>query len=111
MNRGNNILSFDEAYSLTLNILNECYVSYKENDSLASLLSDMDTQIFRDGKPADPATYEDWLTIVKSFSKNESIDFDNLMLALVEFLEYYQNEFGYDLDNIIEYFKNCSNSE
>ena len=100
-------------YKISLENYTSFYLKIKKPffNRKIGLFNDMDTQIFRDGKPADPATYEDWLTIVKSFSKNESIDFDNLMLALVEFLEYYQNEFGYDLDNIIEYFKNYSNSE
>lgn len=90
-----------DAYLLMFTILNDYYDKHREIDSLASLLSDMDPNIFKDGHPADPATYNDWKMIVSPFVKNGNIERKDVPLALKSFLIYYQQEFGYDLESII----------
>lgn len=52
-------MSIQEAYIVMYNFLDDYYCRGSENASLASLLSDMDPNIFSDKKTADPATYND----------------------------------------------------
>lgn len=98
----------EDAYLFMFNILNDYYDKHKKNDSLASILSDMDPNIFRDGKPADPATYNDWEKIVRPFDKGGNIERRDVILALKSFLTYYHQEFGYDLESIILYVNSSS---
>lgn len=96
------------AYLTMFQILNNYYFQEKKNDSLASLLSDMDPNIFSDGKAADPATYNDWYNAVKPYVKNGKIKNEDINLALKNFLIYYQQEFGFDFEDVIMYINNYS---
>lgn len=95
-----------DAYVVMYNILNDYYWHRNKNDSLGSLLSDMDPYIFSDRKAADPATYNDWYNIINNYVKNGKIEKENITLALGEFLIYYEQEFGYQLEDVIEYVYN-----
>ena len=92
-----------DAYEIMYNILNNYYFHEDKNDSLGSLLSDMDPNIFSDGKAADPATYDDWYNIVSAYIENGEIANENIISALRDFLIYYQQEFGFQLENVIKY--------
>ena len=96
-------MSLEDAYLYMFNILSDYYNRYMENDSLASILSDMDCNIFTDGKPADPAIYDDWIMAVSPFVDNGCIKRSDIMLALRSFLVYYKQEFGYELESVIAY--------
>ena len=95
-----------DAYLRTFNILESYYNNHKEDDAVISILSDMDTDIFQDGKPVDPATYDDWESIISPFVKNGVLEEKDVILALLEFLIYYQKEFGYELEGVIAYINN-----
>ena len=96
-------MSIEEVYVIMYNILNDYYCNELKNDSLASLLSDMDPTIFSDKKAADPATYDDWYNCVSGYIQNGEISKDNILFALKEFLIFYQQEFGYQLENVINF--------
>ena len=100
-----NIMSIQEAYVVMYNILDD-YCRESENDSLASLLSDMDPNIFSDKRAADPATYNDWYNCISCYIKNGEITEENIIVALKEFLVYYQQEFGYHLEDVINFISN-----
>lgn len=95
-----------DAYVVMYNILNDYYCHESKNDSLASLLSDMDPTIFSDKKAADPATYEDWYNSISGYIRNGEISDGNIVLALREFLIYYQQEFDYHLEDVINFISN-----
>ena len=95
-----------EAYVVMYNILDDYYWHESKNDSLSSLLSDMDPNIFLDKKAADTATYNDWYSSISGYIKNGEISDENIILALKEFLVYYQQEFGYHLEDVINFISN-----
>lgn len=97
-------MSIQEAYLVMYNILNDYYFQESDNHYLASLLSDMDPNVFMDKMSADPATYFDWLSCVECYIVNEEIKDENIILALKSFLRFYQQEFGYQLEDVIDYF-------
>ncbi len=92
------------------NKLNEYYCREAKNPSLASLLSDMDPNIFSDKRAADPATYNDWYNCVGYYINNGEIEEENVVKALNKFLLFYQQEFSYRLDDVIRYFADMDSS-
>jgi len=96
-------MSIQEAYTVMYKILDDYYSRESVNDSLASLLSDMDPDIFVDKGAADPATYNDWYNCISCYIKNGKISEENIIVALKEFLIYYQQEFGYHLEDVINF--------
>ena len=99
-------MSIQEAYVVIYNILDDYYCRESENDSLASLLSDMDLNIFSGQRTADPATYDDWYNCVSGYIKNGEISEEKILLALKESLIFYQQEFGYQLEDVINFISN-----
>ncbi len=99
-------MSIEDAYVVMYTILDDYYCRESENDSLASLLSDMDPNIFSDKKAADPATYNDWYNCISCYIENEEIKEENIIVALKGFLIYYQQEFGYHFEDIINFIFN-----
>ena len=96
-------MSIQEAYVVMYNMLDDYYCRESENNSLASLLSDMAPNIFSDKRAADPATYNDWYNCVSYYMKNGEIEKENIVVALKKFLIYYQQEFGYYLEDVINF--------
>ncbi len=99
-------MSIQEAYVVMYNMLDDYYCREPGNDSLTSLLSDMDPNIFLDKRAADPATYNDWYNCISGYIKNGEISEEYIILALREFLIYYQEEFSYHLEDVINYISN-----
>lgn len=102
-------MTIKDAYIVMYNILDDYYCFESKNDSLASLLSDMNPNIFLDKKAADPATYIDWYNSISGYIRNGEISDKNIILALKEFLIYYQEEFGYQLEEVIDFISNYKN--
>lgn len=96
-------MTIKNAYTTMYHILDSYFVQYDQNDSLASLLSDMDPYVFSDGKAADMATYDDWCSVVSRFVKDGELCDEDVTTALKEFLIYYYEEFGYDLKEAIKF--------
>ncbi len=92
-----------DAYLTMYQILDNYYIQCDQNDPLGSLLSDMDPGVFSDGRAADLATYDDWYSAVSPFIKEGEICDEDITTALKEFLICYQEEFGYNLRNVIEF--------
>lgn len=68
----------------------------------------MDPNLFEDRKPADPAIYEDWINATKLYFENEVITNCTIFMALESFLEFYQEEYGYQLNDVLQYLKQNS---
>ncbi|MBQ8497065.1 MAG: hypothetical protein IJ489_06405 [Clostridia bacterium] len=75
-------------YQAVFDVLDRCYWICKE-DALGALLGAMDTCIWADGEPADPAMYDN---LMETYSS--ALSFRENVLA---FLEMYQTRFGFDL--------------
>lgn len=97
------ILTFHDAYNITFKVLEEYYTKSVEGD-LANLLSDMSTKTFSDAESADPAAYEDWLDIAKARVDNECIQENQIILVAVDYIKWYMDEFGYELENVLQFF-------
>ncbi len=102
---GENKMLLKEAFYKTINLLETYYNSHKQCEALISILSDFDCTVFQDGKFVDQATYEDWKRFILPYIRNEEVNDDDVKEALINFLVFYQEEFGYDLKDIIEYLK------
>ena len=72
-----------------------------DNESLSILLSDMNPWLFSDSLSADPASYEDWLEIVGRIVKDETIEEEQMILVAIEYVRWFSNEFGYNLDDVL----------
>jgi hypothetical protein len=60
----NQILSAEQAFQAMAQFLEQYYDRVGKKAELAVVLSDM--QIMPDGRPADPAAWEDWLDAVRA---------------------------------------------
>jgi hypothetical protein len=60
----NQILSTEQAFQAMAQFLEQYYDRVGKKAELAVVLSDM--QIMPDGRPADPAAWEDWLDAVRA---------------------------------------------
>lgn len=97
-------MRLNDAFNKTIDLLEEYYRVNKQDEALLSLLSDFDCSIFNDGNPVDLATYYDWEKIILSFMSHKELSESDVKKALIDFLIYYKNEFGYELENAIKYF-------
>jgi hypothetical protein len=59
----NQILSAEQAFQAMAQFLEQYYVRVGRKGELATVLSDIQTM--PDGRPADPAAWEDWLDAVR----------------------------------------------
>lgn len=100
----------EDAYLITFYLLNDYYNANKDNSSLSSLLSDMDPYLFADRKAADPAMYDEWYNIISKYAKNGEVKNEDIINALRDFLTYYQNEFEYELEEVILYIDSFEKS-
>lgn len=92
-----------DAYLIVYEILDDYYYNENPNDSFRMLLSDMDPYLFVNAKSADPATYGDWCHAVKRYEKNGKIKNEDIVLALRDFLNFYQQEFEFELEEVVAY--------
>ena len=93
-----------DAYFFMFKILSDYYFHINQNVSFNTLISDMDPYLHIDRSAADPATYNDWYNIVKKYIKDEKIDNKYISAALLDFLDFYQQEFEYSLEDVARYF-------
>lgn len=104
------IMLIQDVYLVMFKMLSDYYLNINKSESLGSLLGDMDPHLFSDGKPADPATYNDWYDIVVKYTEKGEIENKNIVFALQDFLSNYQQRFGFNLEEVIAYFKEMSKS-
>lgn len=97
-------MNFKEVYQSILNIFSN-YLKNKPNDeSIISIFSDLDCDIWSDKLPNDIAAYLDLKDKIMIYN-NESGQFTNEQLknGLKDFLSMYKIDFGYQTDNFLEY--------
>lgn len=91
-----------KAYKTLFKILDKIYVETKSDD-LGALLGGMNPYLFSATSSADPAAYEDFCNCLKECCKNTfPEDVKEAYTASIKFLEYYKDEFGFNIDEIIE---------
>ena len=71
----------------------------------------MDPKLFRDGQAADIATYNDWYECIKKYEKKGKIKNREMFMAILDFLSYYQKEFGFNFEQVIEYVEELKKNE
>lgn len=98
-------MTFKEAYEYIIKIL-ESYIEQNLNDdSLISLLSDIDCDVWNDDEPNDPATIDDLRKQLGKYKENEKELYseNEILLGLRDFLILYKEKYGYNLDNCINF--------
>ena len=95
-----------EAFYKTIDLLDTYCSEHKQDEEVISILSDLDCTVFQDGKSVDQATYDDWEKMIIPFIKKGKISDNDVKNVLIKFLRYYQEEFGYELKEVTEYFIN-----
>ena len=98
-------MTFKESYEYIIKIL-ESYIEQNLNDdSLISLLSDIDCDVWNDDEPNDPATIDDLRKQLGKYKKNEKELYseNEILLGLRDFLILYKEKYGYNLDNCINF--------
>jgi len=98
-----------QAFMATYKFL-EIYYDETADNRLIDLLSGMNPLLWIDGGSADPAIYNDWLEISKKFISDEQIDAKKAFLAMFEFLVFYEKEFDYVPEWLIEDLRGKSHS-
>ena len=89
-------------------LLDNYYFADTSNDDLAVVLGSMNPNLFGDSYSADSAYWEDWCIISKASSIKEPLSIDELMSIICLFLETYQKEYGFDLNEVIKKVKSLS---
>lgn len=98
----------EDSYISAVLLLDEIFTAVKETGELAPLLGSMDPYLCGFGEniyhsPIDPAKGEDWRDILKSLNiTEENISSEDAFRALIAYLEFYRDEFGFDLQQTID---------
>ena len=92
-----------QSYKTLFFLLEEFYTETK-NDSVGILLGSMDFELFDGSDSADPAAFEDFCDCLNDCYKNTSTEnIQTAFLAAKQFLNFYKNEFGFNLSDVEEY--------
>ena len=82
------------------------YYDQKKIDDLGAMLGSMSPDLFDGDMPADIAIWHEWLAIVKEVAQSDmEVDCLDDKLAyesMLAFLNYYNREFGVNIDIVIE---------
>ena len=82
------------------------YYDRKKIDDLGAMLGSMSPDLFDGDMPADIAIWHEWLAIVKEVAQSDmEVDCLDDILAyesMLAFLNYYNREFGVNIDIVIE---------
>lgn len=96
--------SSDKAY-LSMFYVIDAYYSNHPSDSVGCLASDLSPYIFKDSKSADPAAYDDFCDCFAKTAKGREVDdVDVGYQAAKSFLQFYNDEFGFEIENLIHDF-------
>jgi hypothetical protein len=95
--------SLKESYEFMFNLLNEYYQITHEDD-VGSLLGELNTKFFNDGKPVDPAAWDDWRVAVSQVTNESKISESQTVKALVALLTEYNANHGFNFKEAIKYF-------
>ena len=101
----------NDSYKITFIFLDDLYQknSKIDLDGVGNLASDM--SLLSDGHFVDPAVWHDFNKIIDSENCRELLDSYQVSVVIKKFLEYYKNNFGFDLDNAIQEFHKLSSNK
>ncbi len=92
-------------YTALFNVLDNFY-NETANDSLGALLGSMNPFLFEDTDSADCAVFDDFCECFQAESNvSDSADSMTGYLAAIRFLTLYRDNFGFDMNNIIQQFE------
>lgn len=86
-----------DSFLIFFYILDQCYVPDQEDD-LGGFLGAISPELWDDGKPMDRAVLNDW----KKKCEKETINNQNIIEKIIEFLESYEKQFGFNFFNTKE---------
>lgn len=87
-----------------LYMLLDAFYSATKNDYAGILLGSMNPELFNGVDSADPATFEDFCDCLNEcYKKTMSEDIKTAFSASIQFLDFYKNEFGFELTDIEQY--------
>lgn len=89
--RGIDAVKIMESFLVFFYILDQCYDICLEND-LGGFLGSISPELWENGKPIDPAIYNDW----KLQNGGKKIDEINIIKIIYDFLEFYEKRFGFN---------------
>lgn len=89
-----------QSYLIMFNLLDE-YYDLTKNDTLGELLGSWNPDWSDDLMPFDIAVWDDWITCIKKITSKNKFSCEILSKITIEFLNFYKNEFGYDLEWIV----------
>lgn len=87
-------------------ILDQGYNQCKEDD-LGGFLGAISPELREDGKPVDIAIFNDWQKI----SSPETINEDNIIERICDFLRYYEKAFGFDFSETLRWLLTMADKE
>lgn len=91
------------SYKALFSVLDNFYKEIK-SDSVGALLGSMNPDIFCDSDSADSAAFEDFCDCLhECLTKSLIEDAKTAHAASINFLLFYKNEFGFDLDDAVAY--------
>jgi len=91
------------------NLLDKIYQDTND-DCLGSLLGGFNPYIFADSMSADPAAWGDWKTSVKKITSEQSLTPNEAFQATKTFVNFHQDEFGFDLSWLIDKLNTMSSN-
>jgi len=110
-------MKLEESYIVAVWILDDVFELNKEDDDdLAYISSSMDPfkwECDEEGfcSPMDPAKGEDWRDILQSLNiSGDNISSKQAFETLIAYLEFYRDEFGFDLQKTIDLLKDMKNN-
>lgn len=86
----------------------EKYYKRTNLDDLGALLGSFNPYLFEGGMPADDAVWGDWKKCVRMVTTRESLTESEAFCAMIFILELYNNEFGFEIDELLFYLKEKS---
>jgi hypothetical protein len=87
------------------------YYDTTKNGVLGSLLGSLNPNLFTDGMPADQAAWADWGNCVKKAFIKDKLSPKEAFQAVIKFITFYQEEFGYDLEWLINEMRSTQPAE
>ena len=95
-----------QSFLIFFYILDQGYNQCQEDD-LGGFLGAISPELWEDGQPADKAVFNDW----QKNNSLEIVDANNIVERTYAFLEYYEQEFGFNFYNIKQWLLTITNKE
>lgn len=80
-----------QSFLMFFYILDQGYNECKDDD-LGGFLGAISPEIWEDGQPIDQAVFNDW----EKINHDKAVNMNNIVEKICIFLEYYEQEFGYN---------------